>query len=160
MKNLEQIVKELSERALKEDQERQRAEVIKVLSALYDKAAAYTNIIMAVGYAGFFTVWSHMKVYMAALDMRVSALCMLTSVTVFVIWEVAKMILTAGSFHGIQNVLKAPPSEFRSRLAAQEQAERVNYVRIMRWWPLVLFLSIVPALVATCILIVSFIINL
>ena len=160
MKTLEQIGKELNERALHEDQERQRAEILKVLAALYDKSAAYTNIIMAAGYAGFLAVWSNMKVYMAASDMRISALCMLTSVVIFVMWEVTKMIFTGGSFRGMQNVLNAPPSEFKNKLAAQQQGERVVYVRVMRWWPLVLFLSIVPGLVATCILIYSFVINL
>ena len=60
---------------------------------------------------------------MAASDMRISALCMLTSIVVFVMWEVTKMIATSSTFHGIQNVLKAPPSEFNSRLAAQEQEQ-------------------------------------
>jgi hypothetical protein len=115
---------------------------------------------MAAGYAGFFTIWSNMKAHMAASDMRISALCMLASIVVFVMWEVRKMIVLSSALHGLQGVLEAPPSEFNSRLAAQEQEERRIRVRLMKWWPLVLLFTIAPALVATSLLIYSFIINL
>ena len=91
---------------------------------------------------------------------NISAVCMLTSIVVFVMWEVTKMIVTSSTLHGLQDVIKAPPSEFNSRLAAQEQEERRVHVRLMKWWPLVLLLTIAPALVATSILLYSFIINL
>ncbi|MBA2658961.1 MAG: hypothetical protein H0U72_05295 [Nitrosospira sp.] len=130
------------------------------MSVLYDKSATYVNIIMAVGYAGFFAVWSNMKVYMSTFDMRISALCMLTSIILFAMWEVTKMIITSHKLHGMQEVINASPAEFNAKLAAQQHGAAILHVQVMKWWPIVLFLTIVTALVATSILIYSFIINL
>lgn len=35
--------------------------VVKIMAALYDKAAAYSNLIIIAGYAAFFAVWSNVK---------------------------------------------------------------------------------------------------
>lgn len=160
MQNLEKIVKELSERALREDHEKRRLEVLKILSHLYDKAATYVNIIMAIGYAGFFAVWSNMKVYMSAFDMRISALCMVASVVLFVMWEVIKMIITSSSLHKLQDVINASPDNFSAKLATQQKEAAIIDVQVMKWWPIVLFFTTLTALVAANILVYSFIINL
>jgi hypothetical protein len=160
MKNLEQIVKELSERAAREDHEKRNAAVLKIMSSLYDKSAAYTNIIMAAGYVGFFTVWSNMKVYMSAFDMRISALCMLISIMFFVMWEVTKMIVTSRSLSSLQDATNASPAEFNAKLEAYYlDAAKIN-AALMKWWSCVLFVTIVPALIAASILIFSFVTNL
>ena len=159
MINLEKMLRDQAERALKDDVEKRKTEILRIYSALYDKAATYVNIIMAIGYAGFFAVWSNMKVYMSAFDMRLSALCMLTSVVIFVMWEVAKMYITSANLHQVQDILKFH-AEFDAKLIALYQQEAMINVHFMRLWPIVLFLTIVTALVATSILIYSFIINL
>ncbi|PTR10194.1 hypothetical protein C8R32_102284 [Nitrosospira sp. Nsp5] len=160
MKNSEQLLKELHERSIKEDHEKRISTIITMMASLYDKSAAYTNIIMAVGYAGFFTVWSNMKVYMSAFDMRISSLCMLTSVVVFVMWEVTKMIYSARELHLLQDVLNAPAENFSSLLIAKQHQINVSHVCLMKAWPIMLFFTIFPALTATSILIFSFVMNL
>ncbi len=160
MAGMEEVVKQLSERALKEEHDRRIETMIKVMSALYDKAAAYTNIIMAAGYAGFFAVWSNMKAYMSPTEMRVSALCMLVSLLVFVLWEVTKMILTSRNLHRLLEVIQAPQTEFDAKLKKQQHDERLFNIGFLRAWRIVLVSAIAPALVASAILIYSFITHL
>lgn len=68
---------------------------VKLINALYDKAAAYTNLIMIAGYAGFFGIWQMAKDHLGASQVLWSALLMLASVSVFVAFEVYKIITTA-----------------------------------------------------------------
>lgn len=160
MNGMEQIVKHLSEKALKDEQDKKIETLIKVLSALYDKAAAYTNLIMVAGYAGFFAVWANMKGFMTPTEMRLSALSMIFSLLIFVLWEVTKMILTSRNLHRLLEVLNAPPTEFDARLKKQQRDERVFNIGFLRAWRIVLVCAIVPALFAAGTLVFSFITNL
>lgn len=160
MAGMEGVVKQLSERALKDEHDKRIETMIKVMSALYDKSAAYTNIIMAAGYAGFFAVWSNMKEYMSPTEMRVSALCMLVSLLVFVLWEVTKMILTSRNLHRLLEVIQAPQTEFDTKLKKQQHDERVFNIGFLRAWRIVLVSAIAPALLAAVTLIYSFIAHL
>lgn len=160
MAGMEDVIKQLSERALKEEHDRKVETMIKVLSTLYDKSAAYTNIIMAAGYAGFFTVWSNMKAYMSPAEMRVSAICMLVSLLVFVLWEVTKMILTSRNLHRLLEVLQSPQPEFDAKLKKQQHDERTFNIGFLRAWRIVLVSAIAPALLASATLIYSFITHL
>lgn len=38
--------------------------VVKIMAALYDKAAAYTNLIIIAGYAAFFAIWGNVKTFL------------------------------------------------------------------------------------------------
>ena len=66
---------------------------IKILSASYDKAVTYTNVIVIGGYASFFGLWSVSKPYLSAVQARWAALIMLLSVSTFVFFEVYKMVV-------------------------------------------------------------------
>jgi hypothetical protein len=63
---------------------------IKFLASSFDKGAAYTNIVLLAGYAAFFGLWSLVKDLGSAANVW-SILCILASVTVFVVFEFVKM---------------------------------------------------------------------
>ncbi|WP_171165069.1 hypothetical protein [Usitatibacter palustris] len=63
----------------------------KLVSAIYDKAVAYTNLVVAAGYAAFFGLWAITKPYASPGLLQWAALLMLASAATFVIFEIYKM---------------------------------------------------------------------
>jgi hypothetical protein len=47
--------------------------VVKIMAALYDKAAAYMNLIIIAGYAAFFAVWANVKAQLGKREMLYAA---------------------------------------------------------------------------------------
>jgi hypothetical protein len=70
----------------------------KLVASTFDKGSAYTNVIMVGGYAAFFGLWSLVKDLGSPMN-RWSVLAILASVTLFVVFEFAKM-----SFLGRQSL--------------------------------------------------------
>ena len=64
------------------------------MAAIYDKALAYTHVIIIAGYAGFFGIWSFTKQYLSVGYVLWSALFMSFSIATFVLFEVYKMYVT------------------------------------------------------------------
>ncbi len=63
-------------------------DIIKINSALYEKATAYTNVVILAGYVAFFSVWNNMKVYLTKSEMLQSASAVTFSLIVFISWEI------------------------------------------------------------------------
>ncbi|EJC6960356.1 hypothetical protein MX910_004386 [Vibrio vulnificus] len=63
---------------------------IKILTASYDKMAAYTNLVVVAGYATFFGLWNLTKDILSPDQKLWSALLIAISASVFVIFEVTK----------------------------------------------------------------------
>jgi len=55
---------------------------------MYEKAAAYTKIILSLGYGGFFIAWSGTKQYLSPRALVASALCETVSLFIFIIFEI------------------------------------------------------------------------
>lgn len=156
MKDLEKTVQGLVDKAQKNETDQRIDIMVKVASALYDKAVAYTNIIILAGYAAFFTVWSTMKAKMSHIEMLVVAFCITFSLVFFVFWEVTKMIVNSKSLKGLLNVLKAPPQEFDQQLAELQKADQRLNIRLLRFWIVILVFTVVPGLIAAAVLLWSF----
>ena len=60
------------------------------------EAASYTNLILIGGYAAFFTMWSSVKEDLSRGYMLWAALLMTVSVSLFLLFEVLKMVELAG----------------------------------------------------------------
>ena len=111
MDNLQRLLLEARQ---KEEQDKKIEVLVRILSALYDKAVAYTNLVIIAGYAAFFTVWSIMKDQLSQREMLVSAFCITFSLIFFVFWETLKMIITSTYFTGLHRVLEGPPEQNES----------------------------------------------
>jgi uncharacterized membrane protein len=156
MADIQKIAEELAKKALERDKDERVEVLIRVMSAMFDKAMAYTNLILVAGFAGFFAVWGSMKEHLSDVERSLSAFAITISLTIFIFWEVFAMVARSKNFKGLLRVLEAPPEKFQAALAKQQQAERLQNIWTLRIWAVVLVFTVVPALVAAAILIYSF----
>ena len=126
--------------------------ILEIATALYDKSIAYTNLILVAGYAAFITVWSSSKDYLSSCQYRSSILLLLFSLLVFVLWEIAKMVMTGLLQQKQAAVVSASPESFWAEMAKLQQFEQSFLLRSMGAWPIVLAFTIVPGVLAIAIL--------
>jgi hypothetical protein len=156
MTDRDKAIQDLLNKAERDERNQRIDAKIKVASAMYDKAAAYTNLIILAGYAAFFTVWSTMKARMSNTEMLIAAFCVTFSLVFFVFFEVARMVVSAKSLTGLAKVLKAPRQEFDQKLAEQETAAQRLNISFIKVWIVIMVLTVVPGLVAAAVLLWSF----
>lgn len=154
MQDKQKIIEKLDDKALEKDEHVEN--LIRITSALYDKASAYTNIVIAAGFVGFFTVWGNMKDHLSIVQMSTSAFSITLSLTVFILWEVYMMWIRSKSINERHTVIKAPPAEFKVALEKQEKSEQLRNIQTHKIWRFALFFTVVPGIVAAGILIYSF----
>ena len=65
-----------------------------------------------------------MKSYLSDVQMLGAAFCITLSLTVFIFWEVTKMVINSINTRRLLRVLNAPPEEFDRRLAEQQKEEQ------------------------------------
>ncbi|MEY4713332.1 MAG: hypothetical protein RIS88_2782 [Pseudomonadota bacterium] len=109
---MQENVHELIRRARAEEDERRAAKVaeaqLKLLTVAFDKATAYTNMLILAGYAGFFGLWQLSKDYLTHKQTLAAALLALASLTVFVLFEVSKMVIVHMRILKQTRILTAP----------------------------------------------------
>lgn len=99
-----------------------KQELIDIQSKLYDKTAAYNNIILVVGYAGVITFWSYAK---SELNLRINILTVLLlgfSLLIFILYEIYKI----GSYIRHYNNVRILISDL---LPAPELLKRINEIK-------------------------------
>jgi hypothetical protein len=82
-----------------------RKTIVDIQSKLYDKASAYTNLVMLGGYAGSFTLWSYTKQQLPARASIIVALCLGSSLVGFVLYQVYKIVSQITHFTHIRYLL-------------------------------------------------------
>lgn len=164
----ENFAKALQEAAQREQARQAEAAIeiqIKVLSATFDKSAAYTNVIILAAYAGFFGLWQLTKDSISKPLAMWAALLMLASVVSFVFFEVVKMALIQHNFLASVKLLKSP--EVRTSPQALQKAltdlgaihERVQF-HFMRFWLVILVVTVSTGMAAASLLGYAFVKNL
>lgn len=153
---MQKIAQALAEKARHETHEKRIEETTKLLSALYDRAAAYTNLIIVAGYAGFFAVWGSVKSDLSKSEMLASAFCLSFSLMVFVFWEILVMLYTSRTLGNLNKTLQAPPQDFEKQLEKHNVLVAKRAVSIRRIWYGILLLTIVPGLIGGAILMFGF----
>lgn len=76
-----------------------------ILAHVYDKASAYTNIVMTVGYAAVFGIWQLMKDHLTYGQNLLVAVLVIISIMLFAGFEVYKMISHAFFFRRLNKIL-------------------------------------------------------
>jgi hypothetical protein len=158
--DIEAIKKALQEAQAREQQRMAAAVIesqVKVLSATFDKSAAYTNLIVLAAYAGFFGLWQLTKDYLPKNLGLWSALLMLISVAVFVIFEVVKMVVIQHNFFERAKALRAPevqadPAKLMKALSSLDEVHEKVLFHFMRFWVVALVLTISTGMAAASIL--------
>jgi hypothetical protein len=152
-------------RAIQEAQVREQRRVasalieaqVKVLAATFDKSAAYTNLIVLAAYAGFFGLWQLTKDYLSKEVALWSALLMLISVFVFVVFEIVKMIFFQYNFMERRKALKSPevqqsPERFLKVWSELEAVYEQTMLHLMTFWNIAFFTAIATGMGATALL--------
>jgi hypothetical protein len=159
----------LVKRAAEAEDKRAAEELIqiheKILTAAYDKAAAYTNLIFIGGYAGFFGLWQLTKDHLAKAQVLWAALFMLMSIITFVLFEVWKMYYSSRGLLGLGRIMSDPENQksIKNLLAEIEKhsaEERKRVIWFGRVWHVALIVALFTGLAAAAILCWAFVMGL
>jgi hypothetical protein len=135
---------------------------IKIIAALYDKAVAYTNLIIIAGYASFFALWSLTKDYLSQRQALWSAIIISISIITFVFFEVIKMIVTSSSLLARTKAISDPaaendPNKILANLREYDLQAQKDVIWFGKFWNYTLLVTVSTALVAIAILFCAFI---
>jgi hypothetical protein len=118
--------------------ERQIATQERLIAHLYEKAHSYTTIVIGGGYAAYFALFASTSARLSDSHLYASAALMLTSLMIFVLWEVFQIFMM--SYHGIKGDLGTWKSP--------------NWYKVA--WGITLALSLLTALPAAAIAVASY----
>lgn len=158
--NILRILELLTQQQREKDAEELVEIQLKVLSATFDKAVQYTNLVIVAGYGGFFGLWALTKEYLTPTGGRSAALWMLASGTISVAFEVFKMIGTGIVLIKWDKKFEDPEvkgdlKEIKKKLDERDKAfRRWNRSLIRAWW-FQLVAALVTALVGVGVLYVT-----
>jgi hypothetical protein len=156
---MKEIQEAIGEAALKDHADKARAALIEITTKTYDKAAAFTNIIMVAGYAAAFTIWAYTRAQLPPRANIIVALALLVSVVTFVAFEVLKMVVSARIFMRTRKVLVASstPTAFLRAVEEAKRSDERTLLRFMPIWRVVLTVCALAALVAFLLLLYNFV---
>jgi hypothetical protein len=159
---LQDVIRQATEKQQKEVGEKIIETQIKIITASYDKAVAYTNVIVVAGYAAFFGLWTLTKPHLSKPQALWAALFMCVSAATFVFFEVYKMAFTAQSLHSkyltLSERLKGNTAqEVLAELQKLEDEGKKAALRFLPVWRICLLISVVTGLVGVGILAFAFV---
>ena len=134
--------------------------LIDVTSVTFDKGAAYTNLVMAGGYAGAFALWTLAQSNLTATASAWTGLFLLLSLTSFVSFEIYKIVFHTRNTLGLAAHLKTGkpiPEQLADVQAYNSAVTEKNVLVFMRVWVVVLAFSVGTALIAIMILVWNFV---
>ena len=134
----------------------------KLYGVLYDKATAYTNLLMGAGFAAYFGVWSLVRPFLTRRQTLLAAVLMLLSLAAFVFFELWKGVVTgvatqrrAKGLFGQDGESESDPERFIAKIQAFENANTADALRFSRVWPWAWGASVLFGLAGFCVLLTS-----
>lgn len=158
--SLQELISKAAKDKAEADANRVRDLLIDVQTKVFDRAAAYTNLIMFGGYAGAFAIWNFTRDHLTAWAEIWAALLLIISLVTFIFFEVFKMIFSSGIALKQRALLTKtlPPDQFVKELEKLGQQDRM---RTNKWviplWVGSLAIAVPTALGAVAIFIWSFV---
>ena len=133
----------------------------KIVAFSYDKAAAYTNVVLVAGYASFFALWSTTKPVLTHWLSLTALLLMTISATVFVLFELYKMIHSGRFFLDHKHLitdqeLRKDPKKLQAKLNEFEQLQNLHTLRFTKVWVVVLWLTVPTGVIAVGLLVFNY----
>ena len=125
----------------------------------FEQSKSYSNIIIFGGYAGLFAVWNFTKSDLEKWQNLTVGLLAITSIIIFVIFELAGAWLRGNQVKNLMAQLEEAeklehfPEEYGKN-------ERENAAKFLKVWPYFFFSSVLTGIGAAGVLIYSFIQNL
>lgn len=135
---------------------------IKIVTATYSHAAAYTNLVLLGGYAGFFGLWQLAKDHLSRPQVLWSALLILISLVFFIAFEVTKSTVQSVAILKKAKVLesagaKSNPEQALAALQAFDQAYQRSMSTFMRYWAFTVFICASTAIGGVSIMAYAFV---
>jgi hypothetical protein len=127
-----------------------------LLASTFNQARAYTNVLLAAGYAGFFGIWAFVRSYLTRGEVLWSALLVMVSLALFVAWEIFGMYLRSRTLIAIAKAV-AEPERFEELMLAYQRTARDRAIRFGKVWVVTVWGTVVTGLAALCILFYAFI---
>jgi hypothetical protein len=121
---------------------------IKLQSSLFDKARAYTNVILAIGYVGYFGVWSASRPFLSKRQTIWTLVLLLVSLTTFVLYEVLTMFVASRAMRKRSLELFSVPvndldvPEILGRFASIDAAANRSMLKLAPLWPFVYVVAV------------------
>ncbi|EGQ7800831.1 hypothetical protein P6A00_004601 [Vibrio parahaemolyticus] len=138
---------------------------IKILTASYDKMAAYTNLVVVAGYATFFGLWNLTKDILSPDQKLWSALLIAISASVFVIFEVTKNYFHSRNIMKLNKIVTDPKitaSAPKVLAAFDKHNQKLNKHMLAWgiWWHVSWVVSVVCGIAGAGVLMYAFIVGL
>lgn len=125
-----------------------------VVAHVYGKANSYSNVIIAAGYVGFFTLWTSLKSDLPQWAILTSGALILISLLTFIGFELYKMIAVSIQMNRISRRLQAPTL---STLTEIQQIEKKSALINAKVWIFTLIPTVLTGFGAGLILLYCFI---
>jgi len=126
----------------------QNKEAMELLAKIHTATSNYTNLIMAVGYVGLFTLWSELRGELTGIWFAITGLLITFSLLMFIGWELIKMIRGQKA---MSKALKSGYNLDQIKIVYDEQ-ESLN----AKSWPLFLWPTVMSGLGAGVVLLIFF----
>lgn len=125
---------------------------------LFDKAYAYSNLIISAGFVGLFATWNLMRDSLTNSENRIIAASALFSLIVFAGWEVAKMVHAGITSNKLTSILLATRDDEFDAREMKLLSYGGKWTRFFeKSWIWILVATIVPGFFAGLVLIAAFI---
>jgi hypothetical protein len=154
---MQKVLASMAAQAREKAQKEKDEAIIKFYGQMFDKASAYTNLIVGAGYGGIFAVWSATKSYLGRTEVLASGVALVFSLLIFIGWNVLIMLLNARNVNHLEVLIKAPLEDVPKITAAAELDYAKQKYRLRCAWVVVLVLTLVSGFGAGLILIYAFI---
>lgn len=157
---LAKVLRETIEHRDKEQLRQLQDAQIRLNSGLWEKGGAYTNLVVAVGYAGYFGLMSVASPILDKREVLWSAFWMGISLLFFVAFEIVKMWVVSGAASRASNTVipakpYATPAAFLQALEKFDQQLQYANLWTYRLWRPALLISCSTALASIGILLVG-----
>jgi len=104
-----------------------------LLAHAFGQAQAYTNVVLAAGYAGFFAIWSFLKPELSKVQIFWSALLVSVSLATFILWEVYQVSYRSRSLLSLARAVD-DPARFHEHMLKYRQSEQDRLIELKRLW--------------------------
>ena len=110
---------------------------IQVQSTLFDKSATYNNIVVTLGYAGFFGIWNFSRNLINPSESKFLLTLLGFSLFLFVIWTVVTSFFVSLSNMKVGNALMAdllPIEKFQLLNKVEAEIKRSQLIYFLSWY--------------------------
>jgi hypothetical protein len=155
MNNQDQI-REMAKAAELEKQNKYKNEVVEfntsIIAKSYEKALAYTNLIIFAGYVLFFSFWKEVRGELDKVWSGISVILVIISLIFFIAWEIFQMIQSSAYFRKLYSTFKLSPDNYSEKIQNFNKEIQKNQARVASLWIFELIFTIIPGFLGAGIL--------